>query len=76
MRTSAMATLRSLFSAIGIWLLSTAASLSILPRDLDQALLPSYEFVIVGGGVSGLTVANRLTENPLINVLVIEAGIE
>lgn len=30
--------------------------------------------VIVGGGASSLTVANRLTENPNITVLVIEAG--
>ncbi|KAG8627358.1 hypothetical protein KVT40_004841 [Elsinoe batatas] len=34
----------------------------------------SYDYVIVGGGASGLTVANRLTENPSIKVLVIEAG--
>ena len=32
------------------------------PRDTD--LLDSYDFVIVGGGTSGLTVADRLTENP------------
>ncbi|KAK2669940.1 hypothetical protein RAB80_014077 [Fusarium oxysporum f. sp. vasinfectum] len=33
-----------------------------------------YDFIVVGGGVSGLTVADRLTENPSISVLVIEAG--
>ncbi|KAL0930316.1 choline dehydrogenase [Colletotrichum truncatum] len=33
-----------------------------------------YDFVIAGGGVSGLTVADRLTEDPSINVLVIETG--
>lgn len=26
-------------------------------------LLPAYDYVIVGGGVSGLTVANRLSED-------------
>ena len=33
-----------------------------------------YDYVIVGGGTSGLVVANRLTENPHITVLVIERG--
>ncbi|KAL0768925.1 hypothetical protein CaCOL14_008233 [Colletotrichum acutatum] len=33
-----------------------------------------YDFVIAGGGVSGLTVADRLTEDPSIKVLVIETG--
>ncbi|KAL9120677.1 MAG: hypothetical protein Q9187_002769, partial [Circinaria calcarea] len=30
----------------------------------DTELRSSYEFIVVGGGTSGLTVANRLTENP------------
>ena len=33
-----------------------------------------YDYVIVGGGLTGLTVAARLTENPNITVLVIESG--
>ena len=30
----------------------------------DHPLKSSYDFVVVGGGTSGLTVADRLTENP------------
>ncbi|EXJ92851.1 hypothetical protein A1O3_01405 [Capronia epimyces CBS 606.96] len=34
----------------------------------------SYDYLICGGGVTGLTVAARLTENPDVTVGVIEAG--
>lgn len=34
----------------------------------------TYDYVIVGGGLTGLVVANRLTEDPSKNVLVIEYG--
>ncbi|KAI1208533.1 putative GMC oxidoreductase [Annulohypoxylon truncatum] len=34
----------------------------------------SYDFVIIGGGTAGLTVATRLSEDPNKSILVIEAG--
>lgn len=33
----------------------------VIPRAED--LLPEYDYVVVGAGASGLTVANRLSEN-------------
>jgi choline dehydrogenase len=32
-------------------------------RDAAAQMYPTYDYIIVGGGVSGLVIANRLTED-------------
>lgn len=40
----------------------------------DSIADKTFDYIIAGGGVTGLTVASRLSEDPNITVLVIEAG--
>ncbi|KAF2708443.1 GMC oxidoreductase [Pleomassaria siparia CBS 279.74] len=46
----------------------------VAPRAELGSVDNTYDYVIVGGGVTGLVVANRLTEDAKKSVLVIEAG--
>ncbi|KAF2627375.1 GMC oxidoreductase [Macroventuria anomochaeta] len=61
--------------AVALQLLGMSAALrNNTPVENETRVSDTYDYVIVGGGVTGLIVANRLTEDKKKSVLVIEAG--
>ncbi|KAF7192808.1 Dehydrogenase xptC [Pseudocercospora fuligena] len=60
-----------LFSFLGCCHIRSAKCLELDHIDTVGA---AFDFIIVGGGAAGFVVANRLTENPAVKVLVVEHG--
>ncbi|CAJ2514235.1 Uu.00g023540.m01.CDS01 [Anthostomella pinea] len=56
------------------YFLSSVSGILIQTDTPSLPLADRYDYVVVGAGIGGLVVANRLSENPSVSVLVIEAG--
>ncbi|KAG2416106.1 glucose oxidase precursor [Aspergillus terreus] len=55
--------------------LSFLSALSLaVAAPLSNSTSAKYDYIVIGGGTSGLAVANRLSEDPSVNVLILEAG--
>jgi len=53
--------------SVNVLLLSAIVVVELFPGVILKRVsevLPQYDYVIVGGGTSGMVVASRLTENP------------
>ncbi|KAJ3559306.1 hypothetical protein NP233_g11297 [Leucocoprinus birnbaumii] len=62
------------FGSIILWALVVPTRGAVYTCFEDVPQSSHFDFVIVGGGTAGNTLANRLTENPHFHVLVLEAG--
>ena len=67
--------------ALGLSFAHVAALPNLLKRtdsgvttDPSTANGQTFDYIIIGAGLTGVTVASRLTEDPTISVLLVEAG--
>ncbi|KAG6826879.1 hypothetical protein H0H92_014059 [Tricholoma furcatifolium] len=63
-----------LINLISVLLLAVECSLAIVYDAFESLPDVQFDFIVIGGGTAGNVIANRLTEDPGINVLVIESG--
>ncbi|PPR06211.1 hypothetical protein CVT26_005470 [Gymnopilus dilepis] len=58
-------------SQTALWLLCT---LTMPFTTVDNVIRKTFDYVVIGGGTAGLAAAVRLSEDPSVSVLVLEAG--
>jgi hypothetical protein len=53
---------------------SSVVSLNVSTTSVINLNISTFDYVIIGGGTAGLVMANRLSQNPAVQVALIEAG--